>query len=32
MRTLVKGGRIVNEGRIFDGSVVIEDGNIRDIV
>ena len=31
MRTLVKGGRIVNEGRIFDGSVVIEDGNIIDI-
>ena len=29
MRTLVKGGRIVNEGRIFDGSVVIEDGNIQ---
>ena len=31
MRTLVKGGRIVNEGRIFDGSVVIEDGYIVDI-
>ena len=31
MRILVKGGRIVNEGRSFDGSVVIEDGNIIDI-
>lgn len=31
MNILVKGGRIVNEGRIFDGSVVIEDGNIIDI-
>ena len=31
MSILVKGGRIVNEGRIFDGSVVIEDGNIIDI-
>ena len=31
MRILVKGGRIVNEGRSFDGNVVIEDGNIIDI-
>jgi dihydroorotase len=31
MRILVKGGRIVNEGRSFDGSIVIEDGNIIDI-
>ena len=31
MNILVKGGRIVNEGRIFDGNVVIEDGNIIDI-
>ena len=31
MSILVKSGRIVNEGRIFDGSVVIEDGNIIDI-
>lgn len=31
MRTLVKGGRIVNEGRVFDGNLVIEDGNIVDI-
>ena len=31
MRIVVKGGRIVNEGRIFDGSVVIEDGYIVDI-
>ena len=31
MKTLVKGGHIVNEGRIFKGAVIIEDGNIRDI-
>ena len=31
MRIVVKGGRIVNEGRIYDGSVVIEDGYIVDI-
>lgn len=31
MRTLVKGGRIVNEGRVLDGSIVIEDGDIIDI-
>ena len=31
MKTLVKGGHIVNEGRVFTGDIVIEDGNIRDI-
>ena len=31
MRTLVKGGHIVNEGRQFDGYIVIEDGNITEI-
>lgn len=31
MRTLVKGGRIVNEGRVLDGSIVIENGDIIDI-
>ena len=31
MRTLVKGGKIVNEGRVFDGNLVVEDGNIIDI-
>ncbi|MDE6648208.1 MAG: dihydroorotase [Prevotella sp.] len=31
MRTLVKEGRIVNEGRVLDGSIVIEDGDIVDI-
>ena len=31
MRTIIKGGHIVNEGRTFDGSVVIEDGNIIEI-
>lgn len=28
MKTLIKGGRIVNEGRTFDGFIVIDDGNI----
>ena len=32
MRTLVKGGRIVNEGRVYDGDIVIEDGSIADIL
>ena len=32
MRTVVKGGRIVNEGRSFDGTIVIEDGQIVDII
>lgn len=31
MRTLVKGGHIVNEGRIFDGCIVIDDGTITEI-
>ena len=32
MRTLIEGGTIVNEGRTFDGSIVINDGYIMDIV
>ena len=31
MKTLIKGGRIVNEGRTFDGSLVIEDEKIVEI-
>ena len=31
MKTLIKGGHIVNEGRVFDGCIVIEDGNIIEI-
>ena len=31
MKTLIKGGRIVNEGRVFDGSIVIEDGIMIEI-
>ena len=31
MRTLIKGGRIVNEGRVFDSNIVIEDGSIAEI-
>ena len=31
MRTIIEGGTIVNEGRTFDGTLVIEDGNIIDI-
>lgn len=32
MRTLIKGGTLVNEGRVFDGYIVIEDGNISSII
>ena len=31
MRTLIKGGRIVNEGHTSDGSIVIDDDHIRNI-
>ena len=32
MKTLIAGGTLVNEGRTFDGSIIIEDGNIIDIL
>jgi len=32
MRTLIQGGTIVNEGRTFDGSIIIEDEVISQIV
>ncbi|MBR1449579.1 MAG: dihydroorotase [Prevotella sp.] len=32
MATLIKGARIVNEGRCFDGSIVIDDEKIVDII
>lgn len=32
MRTLIKGGRIVNEGRSFEGAVIIEDEKIIDVI
>ena len=31
MKILIKGGHIVNEGRVTDGNIVIEDGNIIEI-
>ena len=31
MRILIAGGHIVNEGRMFDGYIVIEDGNIIEV-
>lgn len=31
MKTLIKGGNIVNEGRVTNGYIVIEDGNIIEI-
>ena len=31
MRTLIEGGTIVNEGRTFDGSIVVDDKNILSI-
>ena len=32
MRTLIQGGTIVNEGRIFDGSIVIDDEVISEMI
>ena len=32
MRTLIKGGTLVNEGKVFDGDIVVEQDNIREIV
>jgi len=32
MRTLIKGGRIVNEGTCFEGSIVIDDEQIAEIL
>ena len=32
MRTLIEGGQIVNEGRCFEGSIVIEDEKIIEIL
>ena len=32
MKTLIEHGRIVNEGRTFAGSVVIEDDRIANII
>lgn len=31
MKTLIQGGHIVNEGRVFDGTIVIEDGVIIEV-
>jgi dihydroorotase len=31
MRVLIQGGHIVNEGRVFNGSIVVEDGKIVDV-
>ena len=32
MKTLIKGGTLVNEGRLFDGSIVVEDSRIAKII
>ena len=32
MRTIIKGGRIVNEGRVFEGTLVIDDEKITKIL
>ena len=32
MRTIIDGGNIVNEGRVFAGTVIIEDDRISDII
>ena len=31
MKTLIRGGHIVNEGRVFSGDIVIDGGNIVDV-
>lgn len=31
MRTIIKGGRLVNEGRVFEGTLVIDDEKITEI-
>ena len=31
MKVLIKGGDIVNEGRVWEGYIVIEDGNIIEV-
>jgi len=31
MKTVIKGGHIVNEGSVFDGDIIIEDGNIIEV-
>ncbi len=31
MRTIISGGHIVNEGRVLDGTVVLEDGRITEV-
>ena len=31
MRILIRGGHIVNEGRVFDGNIVVDGGTITDI-
>ena len=32
MRTIIEGGTIVNEGRTFDGTIVIENGDIVEVL
>ena len=32
MKTLIKGGTLVNEGRLFDGSIIVEDSRIAKII
>ena len=32
MRTIIQGGTIVNEGKAFDGTIIIEDEKIKEIV
>ena len=32
MRTVIQGGTIVNEGKTFDGAIIVENGIIREIV
>ena len=32
MKTLIQGGTLVNEGKLYDGSIVVENGKIQQII
>ena len=32
MRTIIQGGTIVNEGKTFDGTIIVENDKLREIV
>ena len=32
MKTIIKGGRIVNEGRVYEGIIIVDNEKISDII